>query len=71
MLKKLKIIVAILLVILLSLIAFWGVFTKEKGVWKNQVAPYNLGLDVKGSRELRYSLNDAEEEKCMWMKTEI
>lgn len=67
MLKKLKIIVAILLVILLSLIAFWGVFTKEKGVWKNQVAPYNLGLDVKGSRELRYSLNDAEEEKYVYV----
>lgn len=67
MLKKLKIIVAILLVILLSLIAFWGVFTKEKGVWNNQVAPYNLGMDVKGSRELRYSLNDSEEEKYVYV----
>lgn len=67
MLKRLKIIVAILLVILLSLIAFWGVFTKEKGVWNNQVAPYNLGMDVKGSRELRYALNDAEEEKYVYV----
>lgn len=67
MLKKLKIIVAILLVMLLSLIAFWGVFTKEKGVWNNQVAPYNLGMDVKGSRELRYSLNDSEEEKYVYV----
>ena len=67
MLKRLKIIVAILLVILLSLIAFWGVFTKEKGVWNNQVAPYNLGLDVKGSRELRYTLDNSEEEKYVYV----
>lgn len=67
MLKKLKIVVAILLVILLSLIAFWGVFTKEKGVWNNQVAPYNLGMDVKGSRELRYALNTSEEEKYVYV----
>lgn len=67
MLKKLKVIVAILLVILLSLIAFWGVFIKEKGVWNNRMAPYNLGMDIKGSRELRYALDNSEEEKYVYV----
>lgn len=65
--KNLKIVIAILLSVLLSLIAFWGVFTKEKGVWKNLVPDYQYGMDLEGARELRYALDDSEEEKYVYV----
>lgn len=65
--KKIKEIVAILLAILISLVAFLGVFQKENGVWKNLIPDYKFGMDVKGARELRYTIDSTEEEKYVYV----
>lgn len=65
--EKLKIFIIILLVILVSIIAFLGVFRKEKGIWKDVISDYQYGMDMEGARELRYALNDSEEEKYVYV----
>ena len=67
MLKKMKVGIVILLVVLLSLIAFWGVFQRQNGVWNNFIPDYALGMDVKGARELRYTVDEQEEEKYVYV----
>lgn len=69
-LKKMKILIVIMLSILISLVAFWGVFLKDKGVWKNQVADYKYGMDIEGARELSYVIDDSEEEKYVYVDEE-
>lgn len=69
-LRKLKIFVVILIVLLLSLVAFVGVFTREKGIWSNIVSDYQFGKDISGMREIRYSLNDESEEKYVYVDEE-
>lgn len=66
-LKKLKIFVVILIVLLLSLAAFVGVFVKDKGIWTNVVADYQFGKDIAGNREIKYALNDESEEKYVYV----
>lgn len=65
--EKLKIVVVMLLVILLSIAAFWGIFLKEKGAWKNVIPDYQYGMDLEGTRELRYKLDTSEEEKYVYV----
>ena len=48
--KTLKIILAILVVILITLISFGGIFVKDKNRMKNLLPEYQLGNDFKGSR---------------------
>lgn len=48
--KTLKIILAILVVILISLISFGGIFVKDKNRMKNLLPEYQLGNDFNGSR---------------------
>ncbi len=64
---KLKVLVVILFVIVVSLVAFWGVFSKEKGVWRNVILDYQYGMELQGARELQYALNDSEEEKYVYV----
>lgn len=70
MLKKMKVLIVIMLSIFISLVAFWGVFQKQKGVWKNLVADYQYGMDIKGARELSYVIDDSEEEKYVYVDEE-
>lgn len=65
--KKIKEIILILVVILISVIAFLGIQKKENGVWKNLVADYDYGMDLEGARELKYALNVSEEEKYVYV----
>lgn len=66
-LEKVKMLVVVALVILVSLVAFWGVFWKDKGVWKNAVPDYQYGMELGGTRELRYGLDTSEEEKYVYV----
>lgn len=66
-LERVKILVVIALIILVSLVAFWGVFWKDKGVWKNAVPDYQYGMELEGTRELRYGLDTSEEEKYVYV----
>lgn len=69
-LKKIKVLIALLSVIVISVIAFGGVLKKEKGVWKNLVPEYQYGMDIKGARELKYVVDDTEEEKYVYVDEE-
>lgn len=66
-LRILKVIIAILLVVLLSLIAFAGIFKSEKGLWNNIIPDYKYGMDVEGTRELRYVVDESEDEKYVYI----
>ena len=68
--EKAKILIVILLVILVSIVAFWGVFKKENGIWKNLIPNYNYGMDIEGARELAYALDTTEEEKYVYVDEE-
>lgn len=57
----------ILFVILISIVAFVGVYQKENGVWRNRIADYQYGMDVEGARELRFAVDDTEEEKYVYV----
>lgn len=57
----------ILIVILLSIIAFFGVFTKENGIWKNHLPDVSYGMDLKGARELIYVVSNKEDEKYVYV----
>lgn len=67
MLKRMKRWIAILFVILIACVAFFGVFKKENGIWKNQLPSYKYGMDIAGARELKYTLNMDEEEKYVYV----
>lgn len=69
-LKKIKVFVIILLAILLSLIAFCGVFKFSKGVWNDLMPSYKYGMDIGGSREIRYDVAQTENEKYVYVDEE-
>lgn len=66
-LAKLKRIVIVLVIVMLSLVAFFGTFKKNKGIWSNIIPEYKYGMDLEGIKELRYSINNAEEEKYVYV----
>ena len=65
--KKIKNCVILLLAILLTLIAFFGVFKFDKGVWNNLIPTYKYGMDIVGSREIRYEVDESEKEKYVYV----
>ena len=65
--KKWKVVMGIAFVIFVSVVAFVGVYQKENGVWRNLVADYQYGMDVEGARELRFAVDDTEEEKYVYV----
>ena len=69
-LKTIKIISITLMVILLSIIAFCGVFSKQNNIWKNVIPEFNYGIELEGLRELRYTLDTTEEEKNVYIDSE-
>ena len=71
--KKLKVVktIAILLVaILIAVIAFVGLYVKEYGIWRNILPDFKLGMELSGTRELHYVLDDSEEEKEVYLDSE-
>lgn len=59
--------IGILVVILVSIIAFFGIYQKENGVWKKVIPDYQYGMDIKGARELIYTPSENEEEKYVYV----
>lgn len=64
-LKKIKKLSIVLGIILITCVAFWGVFEKKNGVWKNSIPDYRYGMDIEGARELGFA--PSEEEKQVYM----
>ena len=59
--RKLKLITEILAIIVICLISFVGIYTKNANQMKNQVKDYDLSKDLKGYRELVFKVSDATE----------
>lgn len=65
--KKIRLVVVVLCIIFVSVTAFFGFFKKENGMWKNSIPDYKYGMDIKGARELVYTLSDEENEKYVYV----
>ena len=63
-------VVVVLSILILSLIAFVGIFVEVDGVYENAVPGLNYGMELSGTRELRYLLSTAEEEKEVYVDDE-
>lgn len=59
--KTLKITLITLIVILLSIISFVGIYVKDKGRMVNTVKNYTLGMDLEGSRKVELDVDDSKE----------
>lgn len=55
--KKIKILTIILAVILISLIAFFGVYSQVQNRMEDQVKNYSYAMDLKGTRNIRLKVN--------------
>ena len=55
--KKVKIITMIVLIILITMVSFLGVYTKVQNRMENQVKEYTLDMDLDGARYVRLSVN--------------
>lgn len=65
--KIIRNVITVLVVIVLSLIAFIGVYVEENGVYKNLIPSFTYGMDIDGTRELRYLLDTTSEEKDVYV----
>lgn len=66
-LKRVKTLAILLIAILISVIAFCGLYVQEYGIWKNILPEFDLGIELNGFRELRYVLDNSEEEKEIYL----
>lgn len=55
--KKVKIITMIVLIILITMVSFFGVYTQVQNRMENQVRDYALNMDLEGARYVRLSVN--------------
>lgn len=61
--KTLKVTLAILVVILISLISFGGIFVKDKNRMKNLLPEYQLGIEFDGARRFSMKPDETAETK--------
>ena len=59
--KKIKILTIILLIILITMVAFWGIYTQVQNRMENQVKDYSYAMDFAGSRVVRLIVSDESE----------
>ncbi len=59
--KKVKIITLTLVVLMITLVAFVGIYTKKQNRMENQVKDYAFAMDLKGSRNIRLKVNQEKE----------
>ena len=67
--KKIKIfktIAIILIIITLSLISFVGVFRDNLNAKANIIPEFSLGMEFAGTREFKFTLDTASEEKNVY-----
>lgn len=59
--RKLKIALTILIIILLSIISFVGLFVQDTKFMKNLIPEYQLGMDLKGHRAITMNVSNEKE----------
>ena len=55
--KKIKILTILLAIILISVIAFLGVYTQVQNRMENQIKDYSYAMDLEGTRTIRLKVN--------------
>ncbi len=55
--KKIKILTITLVIIAITMIAFFGVYTQEQNRMENQIKDYTDAMDLKGSRNVRLTVS--------------
>ena len=55
--KKIKILTIILGIVLVTMVAFFGVYVPVQNRMENKVKDYEYGMDLKGSRNIRLSVD--------------
>ena len=60
--KKVKKLTIILILVLLTMIAFFGIYTQVQNRMENQVKDYELAMDLKGTRNIRLKVNNTSKE---------
>lgn len=66
-LKKIRTVALILLITLIALIAFAGVFGKSLNQFKNIIPDYTYGMELNGTRELKFVVDTSEEKKEVYV----
>ena len=66
-LKKIRTVALILLITLIALIAFAGVFGYFLNQFKNIIPDYTYGMELNGTRELKFVVDTSEEEKEVYV----
>ena len=69
--KKVKIITIILTIVLITLVAFFGVYVKTQNRMENKVKDYMLGRELEGGREVELKISDGDEENKLEQAQEI
>lgn len=57
--NRLKIILSILVIVLVTAISFGGIYIQNKGRMSNIIPEYSLGMDLQGSRKLGVIVDDS------------
>ena len=65
--KNLTVAVIILIVVLLSLISFIGIYKTKSGSLQNIIPDYNFGSELSGTRNLKFVLSTESEEKEVYV----
>ena len=60
--KRLTIMILILLVIVISLISFVGIYTKNLNTYSNNLKNYDLGMEFEGKRVIKFAVDTSEEQ---------
>lgn len=68
--KIIRNLVVALVVLVLSIIAFIGIFIERNGVFINIIPGFTYGMEIDGTRELRYLLDNTSEEKEVYVDDE-
>ena len=66
-LKRIRTLAILIVAVLLAIVAFCGVYLKTSGIWLNKLPDFNYGMELSGMRELRFKLDDSEEEKEVYI----
>ncbi len=69
-LNVVKLIAILLIVVLISVISFFGIYVKKDVVWENILPEYKTGMEFDGYMQLRYALDDTEESKEIFVDSE-
>ncbi len=68
--RKIRTIAILLVAVLISIVAFVGIFTKQANAYKNIIPDFKLGKDLFGKRELIYKPSTESESKKVYVDSE-